>query len=519
MCRWQTGAPGLQRHHKIVGRRRLPASEAHTPTAHSTANTIEDTLRLTMNLSVKESRAAALVRFARRKHAVIGNGRDKPEKTLAIEHLFSYNNATRWRREAVRTIMHIDANSAYLSWTAVDLLEHGYPVDLRTVPSAIAGNPADRRGIILTKSMPAKRHGIMTGESIRAALEKCPSLLIFPPNYDLYMASSDAMYGILSRYSDRIERYSVDESWLDYTTSASAMGEAVLTANEIRERIKKELGFTVNVGVGPNKLLAKMASELRKPDMVHTLFPDEIPAKLWPLPVSELFYVGRATEKKLRGIGIHTIGALANADPDVIKAVLKPVHGTLVWEYANGIDEAPVESVSVIDQKGVGNSTTTPYDVSDPEEARLFLLALSERVAYRLRKLASYARIVHISIRRGDDGLTFAGKQRRLDRYIGTTDEIYGEAVRLLMMLWQGEPLRHFGVHVTELVRADLMQTSIFDKGDAGKLARIDAAVDHIRAAYGDSAIVRGAFIHSGIGAMQGGVNEGNYLLMGGHSL
>jgi len=415
--------------------------------------------------------------------------------------------------------MHIDANSAYLSWTAVDMLGHGYPVDVRTVPSAIAGDPGERRGIILTKSIPAKRCGVMTGESIRSAMGKCPSLLVFPPDYDLYMASSDAMHGILSRYSDRIERYSVDESWLDYTGSAVSPGAARDAAYEIKERIKAELGFTVNIGVGPNKLLAKMASELKKPDMVHTLFREELPKKLWPLPVTELFYVGRATEKKLRGIGIETIGALAGSDIEVLKAILKPVHGTLVWEYANGIDEAPVEMVDTLSQKGVGNSTTTPFDVKDPEEARLFMLSLCERVAYRLRKLASYARVVHISIRRGDDGLTFAGKQRRLDRYIGTTDEIYDEAVRLLFMLWDGGPLRHFGVHVTELVRADLLQTSIFDRKGSDKLARIDAAVDSIRAAYGDRSIVRGAFIHSGIGAIQGGVNDGNYLLMGGHSL
>jgi len=327
------------------------------------------------------------------------------------------------------------------------------------------------------------------------------------------------MHEILSQYSDRIERYSVDESWLDYTGAAVTREEGVRIAHEISSRIKRELGFTVNIGVGPNKLLAKMASELKKPDMVHTLFPEEIPQKLWPLPVSELFYVGRATEKKLKAIGIETIGALANANLDVLMAVLKPVHGKLVWEYANGVENSPVESVNVINQKGVGNSTTTPFDVRDPEEARLFLLALSERVAYRLRKLGAYARVVHVSIRRGDEGLTFAGKQRRLDRYIGTTDEIYDAAVRLLCMIWEGEPLRHFGVHVTELVRTDLLQTSIFDRGDAGRLASIDTAVDRIRAVYGDSAIVRGAFIHSGICAMQGGINDGNYLLMGGHSL
>lgn len=415
--------------------------------------------------------------------------------------------------------MHIDANSAYLSWTAVDLLERGYPIDVRTVPSAIAGDPGERRGIILTKSIPAKRCGVKTGESVWSATQKCPSILIFPPDYDLYMASSDAMHGIISEYSDRVERYSVDESWLDYTGSAAVKGEAVRAAHEIKSRIRKELGFTVNIGVSVNKLLSKMASELKKPDMAHTLFPDEIASKMWPLPVGELFYVGRATEKKLRGIGIGTIGALAAADLDVIKAVLKPVHGALVWEYAHGIDDEPVANVSVLDQKGVGNSTTTPFDVTDPEEARLFLLALTERVAHRLRKLGSYARVVHVSIRRGDEGLGFAGRQHRLDRYIGTTDEIFREAERLLFSLWEGGPLRHFGVHVTELMRVDKLQTSIFDRVNVDKLARIDAAVDRIRAVYGDRSIMRGAFLRSGIGAVQGGVNDGDYLLMGGHRL
>ena len=419
----------------------------------------------------------------------------------------------------MRAIMHIDANSAYLSWTAVNLLECGYKVDPRTVPSAIAGDPVERRGIILTKSIPAKRCGIKTGESIRSALGKCPSLLIFPPDYDLYMASSNAMHGILSEYSDRIERYSVDESWIDFSGPAVTKGFAVRAAYEIKERIKRELGFTVNIGVSVNKLLAKMASELKKPDMVHTLFPEEIPGKMWPLPVSELFYVGRATNRKLFGIGICTIGALAATELDTIQAVLKPVHGALVWGYAHGFDDTPVENVSVLDQKGVGNSTTTPYDVTDPEEARLFILALTERVAHRLRKLASYARVVHVSIRRGDKGLTFAGRQHRLDRYIGATDEIYDEAVRLLDSLWHGEPLRHFGVHVTELMRADRLQTSIFDRDGAGKLAVIDAAVDHIRAVHGDRAIVRGSFLQSGVAAIQGGVNDGDYMLMGGHSL
>ena len=419
----------------------------------------------------------------------------------------------------MRTVMHIDANSAYLSWTAVDLLEKGYSVDVRTVPSAIAGDPGERRGIILTKSISAKRQGILTGESIRSAMQKCPALLLFAPDYDLYMACSEAMHEILSRYSNRIERYSVDESWLDYTGSGVSQEDAVSVAYQIKDCIKKELGFTVNIGVSINKLLAKMASEMKKPDMVHTLFPHEISGKMWPLPVKELFFVGRATEKKLKGIGIETIGALAAADEEVIKAVLKPVHGSLVWGYAHGRDDAPVAMVNVINQKGVGNSTTTPFDVRDPEDANLFLLALAERVAHRLRKLSSYARVVHVSIRRGDEGLTFAGRQRRLDRYIGTTDEIYVEAKYLLFSIWKGEPLRHFGIHVTELMREDRLQTSVFDRDGVDRLVCLDKAVDRVRSIYGDRSIVRGAFVQSGVDAIQGGINDGQYILMGGHSL
>ena len=419
----------------------------------------------------------------------------------------------------MRTVMHIDANSAYLSWTAVWLLEHGYPIDVRTVPSAIAGDPGERRGIVLTKSIPAKRFGILTGESIGAARQKCDSLLVFPPDYDLYMSCSDAMHEILSRYSDRIERYSVDESWLDYTASASVLGDPVRVAHEIKARIHRELGFTVNIGVAPNKLLAKMASELKKPDCVHTLFEDEIPKKMWPLHVSELFFVGRATKRKLESVGIRTIGALATSNPGLIMSILKPVHGRLVLDYANGIDDSPVKSKNTIDRKGVGGSTTTPFDVTDTEEAKLFMLALTERVAYRLRKLGSFARVVHISIRSGSD-MTFYGKQHRLDRWIGTTDEIYYESMRLLYELWPDDkPLRHFGVYVTDLLRTDILQTSIFDREGSERLTRIDAAVDQIRAVYGDGAIVRGTFVHSGISAMQGGVNDGKYLLMGGHSL
>ncbi|MFQ7739611.1 MAG: DNA polymerase IV, partial [Emergencia timonensis] len=203
--------------------------------------------------------------------------------------------------------MHVDANSAYLSWTAVDLLEKGYPLDIRTVPAAIAGNPEDRHGIILAKSIPAKKYKIGTGESLYESKQRCPELLLFPPNYDLYLSCSNAMYSILQEYSPVIQRYSVDECFVDFDHCEKRFGRPEEAAFEIKERIKRELGFTVNVGVGNNKLLAKMAGELKKPDLVHTILSQkELEEKLWPLDVRELFMVGRASAKKLNKININT---------------------------------------------------------------------------------------------------------------------------------------------------------------------------------------------------------------------
>jgi DNA polymerase-4 len=210
----------------------------------------------------------------------------------------------------VRKIFHIDANSAYLSWSAAAMLEQGYPMDIREIPAAIAGNPLNRHGIILARSIPAKKYGITTGQSLFEARQKCPELAMYPPDYDLYMLCSNAMYDILLEYSPLVERYSIDECFLDYTSSESKFGDPLEVAYEIKERIKAELGFTVNMGISSNKLLAKMGSELKKPDQIHTLWLEEIEKKMWPLPVRELFMVGRATSQKLQKININTIGEL-----------------------------------------------------------------------------------------------------------------------------------------------------------------------------------------------------------------
>jgi len=414
-------------------------------------------------------------------------------------------------------IFHIDANSAYLSWTAADRLERGHTLDIRTIPSAITGDPANRHGIILTKSTPAKKFKIRTGESIYDAKKKCPALKCYAPDYDLYTDCSEAFVKVLREYSPDVERYSIDECFIDYTKSRRLYGDPVETANHIRKRVFEELGFTVNVGVSTNKLLAKMASELKKPDMTHTLFPDEIEKKMWPLPVDELFFVGRATRKRLVGAGISTIGQLANSDINLVKTLLHNVHGETVWRFANGLDTAAVAENRKEDQKGVGNSTTIAYDVRNTEEATEVILALTEKVGMRLRKLDAYASVISVYVRPSDFEKQSYGHQRKLNRFVNTTSEIYKEACILFEEMWQRESLRKIGVHVSGLSRHGRRQLSLFDSEDAAGSEYLDLTVDRIREIYGNSAIMRGTFVNREIYSMQGGVREQEYRMMGGH--
>lgn len=414
----------------------------------------------------------------------------------------------------IKIIFHIDANSAYLSWTAAHMLEKGYPVDIREIPAAISGDPLSRHGIILAKSMLAKQYGIGTGQSLFEARQKCPNLAVFPPDYDLYMLCSTAMYNILLEYSPVVERYSIDECFLDYTASQKKFGDPIEAAMDIKERIQKELGFTVNIGISSSKLLAKMGGELKKPDRVHTLWPDEIEKKMWPLPVGELFMVGRATAGKLTKININTIGDLAKADPNHMKALLK-TPGSLVWAYANGIDYSEVTLNKDIIQKGVGNSTTISYDVTDRNEAHMVILALTERVAMRLRKLGYLASLVSMSVK--TDGFIRYSHQVQLQNSINTTTEIY-ECARLLFdQCWKNEPIRHLGVSVSNFTYSNERQLSFFDKKDIAELQRLDGVVDAIRERYGTRSITRGTFVNGQINSVQGGTNDSDFIMMGGY--
>ena len=410
-----------------------------------------------------------------------------------------------------RIIFHIDVNSAYLSWEAVHRLQHGDPLDLRTVPSVVGGDPVTRHGIVLTKSIPAKKYDIQTGESIFSAKAKCPELIIVPPNYSLYMQCSRAFGDILREYSPLVEQYSIDEYFMDFTNMGRVHADPVATAYMIKDRIKDELGFTVNVGVSTNKLLAKMASELKKPDRVHTIFPHEMADKMWILPIEELFMVGRATARKLRSRAITTIGGLARADLKWVKLFLKS-HGVLVWNYANGNDGSLVRENRRPLIKGIGNSTTIPFDVEDGATAYLVLLSLTETVAARLRQAGYCARLVSVSLRTNE----FAGgsHQRKIASAIDCTNAIHEIACQLFDELWKGEPVRQLGVRVSELCSNDFVQLSLFER-DYEKQRAVDRTIDSLRERFGSEAVFRSSFLNSGVKFRSGGtVDDEEYPMM-----
>lgn len=403
-----------------------------------------------------------------------------------------------------RTIFHIDVNSAFLSFEAVYRLQHGDRVDLREIPSAVAGSQATRHGIILAKSIPTKKYGIKTGEAVWQAKQKCPGLVLVPPNYALYICCHSALIDLVKNYSDRVQVFSVDECFLDMT-GMKLLGDPITVANEIRERIKQELGFTVSIGVSSNKLLAKMGSDLKKPDAVTTLYPHEIKDKMWPLPVEEMYMVGRATAPKLRRLGIYTIGELARFDINLLKHTFKS-WGVLLWNYANGIEDSEISSSGSSAIKSIGNSTTIHFDVDDRITAHHVLLSLVETVGMRLRHSGFCASVIAVSIRRAED-LGFYSHQMTLQTPTDCTNAIYECCKRLFDECWKGEPIRHLGVRVSQLSSADYVQLSMFEK-DWEEQRRIDRAVDSIRMRFGPGAVIRSNFLWSRLAPLQGGLSE-----------
>ena len=405
-----------------------------------------------------------------------------------------------------RVIFHVDVNAAYLSWEAVYRLRHlGAKEDLRKQAAGVGGDTALRHGIILAKSVPAKRYGIRTGESILEAKRKCPSLILVPPHYQLYEKASKAFIEILKEFSPAVEQYSIDEAFMDMTGTRALWYSPEAAAEAIRKRVRDELGFTVNIGISSNKVLAKMASDFEKPDKIHTLFLEEIETKLWPLSVSELFFVGSRTKRKLDSLGIYTIGELARTDPEILKSHLKK-QGEILWAFANGIDTSPVEPEPAVN-KGYGNSLTLPFDVTDIPHARLALLGLSETLGARMRKDQVRAQVFTLSVKTWD--FRCYSHQKKFSDPTDLTEEIYKRAVLLLGQVWKGEPIRHLGIQGSGLAGKDMpVQGSLFQGEAYEKRRRAEMTVDRIRQRYGADAVKRAAFLDTPIDHMSGGISR-----------
>lgn len=398
-----------------------------------------------------------------------------------------------------RMIFHVDVNSAFLSWEAMRRVRAGEP-DLRLIPSCVGGDPESRRSIVVAKSIPAKKYNIQTGEPVSQALRKCPGLVVVRSDFKLYSSCSKAFKDICRSYAPVMEEFSIDECFLDMTGTELVYPDPIATAYEIKDKIRDELGFTVNVGIGNNKLCAKMASDFEKPDKVHTLFPDEIQEKMWPLPVGDLLFIGKSTVKKLTEMNIRTIGELAQSDPDRLADVLGNKMSLQAYRYANGLDDSPVASQPE-EAKGYSNEVTLEGDVTEDEAAHRILLALSDSVTAHMRRDGARAHCVSVSIRYLD--FKTRSHQTTLENAVDTCNEVYETAKKLLSELWKDKrPLRLMGISLTKLEKgAEGEQLSFFQSEQEKKRERdqkLDKTVDALRGRFGSDVITRGSLMSLG---------------------
>lgn len=406
-------------------------------------------------------------------------------------------------------IFHIDVNSAFLSWTALDLLEAGEATDLRQIPSVIGGDQTKRHGVVLAKSAPARAYGIQTGEPIAAALRKCPGLTLASPDHKMYAARSRQLMDYLSSLCPLVEQVSIDECYMDFTSIAHLYSSWEEAAYEIKDSIYERFHFTVNIGISNRKVLAKMASDFEKPNRVHTLFTHQVREKMWPLPINRLYMCGHSSVNTLRKLEILTIGDLAKANPEIIAAHLKS-HGILLHNYANGIDTSVVESAPYI-AKGIGNSTTLRTDIGSREEALPVFLGLAESVASRLRRSGQLALMVSCEIKYS----TFrsVSHQTTLSSPTDSADVIYQTACSLFDELWNRSPVRLLGIRTSRLTdHSEPIQMNLFDLAkqkttdahlleqkspefDTARQQKLNQALDKIKHKYGDSAVIRGSLL------------------------
>lgn len=389
-----------------------------------------------------------------------------------------------------RIIMHIDVNNAFLSWTAVDLLEKGYHTDIRTIEAIIGGDESRRAGIVLAKSPPAKAKEVVTAETIYSAKRKCPNLQIFPPNYKMYKQKSDSLFKLLSKYTPDIEVASIDECYIDYSKVKNLYGDQLEFAKKIQKEINDNLKFTVNIGIANNKLCAKMASDFSKPNKIHTLYNHEIQEKMYPLPIEKLFGVGKQTSKKLRELGIHTIKDLAVKQEQDLKRIFKNQANHLI-NIANGIDNSEVNSDLYV-PKGISNEITLSKDITSKIELYDKLQMLSEMVSKRIRKENKHASTICVILK--DNKFRRYSHQKKLKNPISSYNDIFKYSKEVLDSFYHNEPIRLIGIRLDNLKEIKTYQTSLFEQ-ESKNDETLEKLMDSINDKYGKNIIKRASNI------------------------
>ncbi len=385
-----------------------------------------------------------------------------------------------------RIIFHIDVNNAFLSWTAIELLANGYKHDIRDSYAVIGGDPKARRGIVLAKSNACKKLGIYTSMTLFEAQKKCRVLKIYPPNYKFYSQMSNQLFTLLSKYTPDIEIASIDECYLDYGKVKKLYGDEYQFASKLQKEIYDKLKFTVNIGIANNKLCAKMASDFSKPNKIHTLYNYEIKTKMYPLPISELFMIGKKTSEKLINLGIKTIGDLANYPYDKLYPYFKNQTSFLI-NQAKGIDDSIVDSETFI-PKGISNEITLEKDIGEKEKLYPYLMSLSETVSIRLRKQKKYATVIGVILK--DSYFKRKSHQRRLINATNVTNEIYKIAKEILDEMWNEEKIRLIGIKLDKLTDNVVYQGSLFEDPTQEE-SKVDLVIDTLKQKYGNKIITK----------------------------
>lgn len=404
----------------------------------------------------------------------------------------------------------IDVNNAFLSMHAAYLIQHGQTIDIRNIPCVIGGSEASRHGIVLAKSDPAKKFGVKTGMTLRDARTLCSNLAMVSPRYDIYVKCSRAMNEIFREYSMFVEPYSIDESWISFAGHDLIYEDYEALAYDIKDRIHKELGFTVNIGISTNKLLSKMASNLKKPNRVHTLYQDEIQKKMWGLDIRDLHGIGASIEKKLRKYGVNTIGEIVNRGEDFMKEMFKS-YGVMIYNYCLGNDCSIINNPNHVKVESIGNGSTSQFNIDNIQDAYNLIITLSETVGMRLRNRKKRALLVSVAIK--DTEFKVVRKQEKLRLSIAATSDIIKHAKRLFNIIWDGKThLRHIEVRVAVLLPDDTHQQLIMFKEDQAndRGEKIDHVIDDLRNRFGSQSIIKARLLHTGHRSMSGGHPGGN---------